>query len=767
MFKILLISIITFILVIIIFLLFISFLNNDINTNQKKIESFFGVEPTFTNCVKYVLPDRTCFRFNSNGTFTINNNITCDIFMIGGGGGAGYNHGSGGGAGAYYYGTNITLNSGTYNIYIGSGGNGGSYWTAPTNGGDTYITYNGNNDLKINGLNARCKGGGAGGHWNSPAGLAGGCGGGSDGWNGNIYTNSIYSGGGTNNDGTVGKGFVGGSARQYYYAGQLAAGGGGGIGGAGKNATGVTGGKGGDGLAINITGIELVFGGGGGGGDWPHYARTTPLGIGGGATLTNGTFINVGGDAVRAWEGQSGGDGIINTGSGGGGGKGGRGGNGGSGVVIIKINNDNNTYINENFSNIKKPWGIYFADTWTSDTLIDISGNLNNATTSGSITKTKGKGYGASVDIDYITGNTQTKINWPADSIPTNFTILSLTRYTGASRRRILSSDRTGGNFLHGHWENNKAVCHYDGWKTYPYKLTGNEWLCCIGKNGGSIPNNILMDGMPSGTSSGGVGNYKLCINDNPWNETSDWALSCVIIWNKHLLDEEMYLLNHYINIYMNTGNLSELKAKITPTDSIQENNNNNDARNIQSDSDIFTYNSTLYYYKIVYNNDNIDTNVNTNERSNKNNKNILTFYNNTYNTNGELARDKTADFITFKFNDIFILRKIIFKAKQTGTNTINAPASWDVYALNDKQYQLIGSGSATILDYISRTKSKSKNSYIHFLVEKSQIQSKEYKIVFKSIFGGNQLDFDNIVLWRGDNHSEIEATGASNFSLE
>jgi len=767
MFKILLISIITFILVIIIFLLFISFLNNDINTNQKKIENFFGVEPTFTNCVKYVLPDGTCFRFNSNGTFTINNNITCDIFMIGGGGGAGYNHGSGGGAGAYYYGTNITLNSGTYNIYIGSGGSGGGDLdNAPRNGGDTYITYNGTSDLKINGLNARCRGGGAGGHWNSPTGLAGGCGGGADGWNNIPNTNTVYSGGGTNNDGTVGKGFAGGSARQYYNSGQLAAGGGGGIGSAGENAVGVSGGRGGSGLVIYITGIELVFGGGGGGGDWPRFANSTRLGIGGGATLTNGTFVKVGGDAVRAWEGQSGGDGVINTGSGGGGGKGGRGGNGGSGVVIIKINNDNNTYINENYSNIKNPWGIYFAKKWTPDILMENSGNTTkNAITSGTITKTIGKGYGASVDIDYITGNTQSKIIWPNGSIPSNFTILSLTRYTGGSRGRILQSSY--GNWLHGHWGGIRGVIYYEGWKANTNNNIGinNSWLCCISKNGGSKPNNILFDGIPSGTNTGGSsgGSFKLCINDQ--YENSDWALNCVIIWDKHLTDEEMYLLNYYTYIYMNTGNFDEFEARFVSTGSIQNENIRN-TNNVSDDTDIFKFYNTLYIYTRLYINDIIDTNVNTSERSNTNNTNILTFYYNTYN-NGELAKNKTADFIIFKFTNFFILRKLIFKAKQTGTNAINAPASWNVYALNNTQYQLIGSGSATIFDYISETKSKSKNTYIHFLVESTQIQAKEYKIEFKSIFGGNQLDFDNIELWRGEEHSSIEATGASNFSLE
>ena len=348
------------------------------NTSLKLIGYNLNASITGTGNSINIASDDSNFRyayFANSGTFTIDRNMTCDILMVGGGGGANYNHGSGGGAGAYYYGNYITLNSGTYNIYIGSGGSGGTSSVAPTNGGDTYITYNGTSDLKINGLNVRCKGGGAGGYWTTSIGVAGGCGGGADGWNGNSASETTYAGGGTTNTGTVGKGFAGGTARQFYSQGALAAGGGGGIGGVGGNASGVRGGNGGNALAINITGSELVFGGGGGGGDWPTYANSLALGTGGGATLTNGTFIKVGGDATRT-EGASGGNGVVNTGSGGGGGKGGNGGNGSTGVVIIRYN-INQSYYNGsyNYSNIQnRP---YLLDLLTSSNMINVRQNNN------------------------------------------------------------------------------------------------------------------------------------------------------------------------------------------------------------------------------------------------------------------------------------------------------------------------------------------------------------------------------------------------------
>ena len=228
--------------------------------------------------------------------------------------------------------------------------------------------------------------------------------------------------------------------------------------------------------------------------------------------------------------------------------------------------NFNDGLIISNIDNLKNnsPWGVYFAEDFDGSLLRDSSGNERHATTStGNITKTNGIGNGALGNINYLTGGTSSIINWPLGSIPVDFTILSLTRYTGGSRKRILTSDRNGGNFLHGHWgydfninDNRGRGCvHYDRWKSrYSSPILGNldDWLCCIGKNGGTIPNNILFDGVPSGTENGGVGGYKLCINDN--GENSDWAFGCVIIWDYHLTDEDCFFYNSLIQNYLNTG---------------------------------------------------------------------------------------------------------------------------------------------------------------------------------------------------------------------
>jgi hypothetical protein len=246
-------------------------------------------------------------------------------------------------------------------------------------------------------------------------------------------------------------------------------------------------------------------------------------------------------------------------------------------IAKINYNNDininsgtykavfNNGTISFDETSYVRPWGAYFANDWSGTTLLDSSGNGRHATTTGTITKITGSGNGASGLITYIYGGTGATISWPSGSIPANFTILSLSRYTATGiKRRIFTGEN--GNWLHGHHNGNRGVAFYEGWKTIDNVSVGiiDDWLCCIGKNGGTTSNNILVDGVPKGTAIGGSGNNSLRINSGiNVGESSDWALSAVIIYDSHLSDAYMVKLNNFINTYKTTGNLEELKSNI------------------------------------------------------------------------------------------------------------------------------------------------------------------------------------------------------------
>ena len=314
--------------------------------------------------------------FTSNGTFTIYNDILCDILIVGGGGGGGYDGAGGGGGGQVLYYTNnnvsfktgnsITLKEGTYNINIGLGGIGstksGTITQAQaqtingTNGGDSSI---------INAITAQtflAKGGGGGASRNNigNGGNVGGAGG-----TGHAYANKTTSATSTNNGGRGGYSHITNN------------GGGGGGGGAnivdtsknGNNAvTFVTkyGGNGGIGANINITGIIIGVGGGGGGGSPTNAGGFASHGGGAGNLVNNITEALVG-KVNTGGGGGSGGHSVLGTGNGK---------NGGTGVVIIRFNKYQNYYNGIlNYSNVQsRP---YLLDLLTSSNLINVEKGNN------------------------------------------------------------------------------------------------------------------------------------------------------------------------------------------------------------------------------------------------------------------------------------------------------------------------------------------------------------------------------------------------------
>lgn len=226
---------------------------------------------------------------------------------------------------------------------------------------------------------------------------------------------------------------------------------------------------------------------------------------------------------------------------------------------------------NYDFLNNINPWAMYFAEDYdtTNKRLYDCSGNNRHASATGNIIKKKESGNGANSSIDYIQGDNNCSINFSSGSIPTNFTIASITRYVnGGTNKRILQGYST--DWLHGHSNNNTGVCKYGVWETQETSVSINNWVRTIGKNG-NISNrayNVLIDGFPHGTPHSnhdnpetynyGSGSDTLTINDsrntNGVNEYGSWALSCVIIFDKCLSDTELIILEGILNDYMNNN---------------------------------------------------------------------------------------------------------------------------------------------------------------------------------------------------------------------
>ena len=285
-------------------------------------------------------------RFSGEGTFVVPENVTARVLVVGGGGAGGRQQGGGGGGGQVVD-TTIDLTPGSYTVTVGAGGVPTTTDKKPAgiNGGASSIAQ-GDNVL------VSAMGGGAGGNYQNGKtnrdGEAGGNGGGATTGDQNQHT-------GTGGPSLVKGGFAGGDSATI----RVAAGGGGGAGEAGEAGFAAVngdpyyakGGKGGDGVASDITGEIVWYGAGGGGGVYSSDAQIASAdrnryglpgdggkgggGNGGGGNYTDGSFRGA----------TAGVDGL-----GGGGGGGARynhqttslpeyvnGANGGSGTVIVRF----------------------------------------------------------------------------------------------------------------------------------------------------------------------------------------------------------------------------------------------------------------------------------------------------------------------------------------------------------------------------------------------------------------------------------------------
>jgi hypothetical protein len=290
----------------------IRYLVGTIPTNNLLTSEPIVISPAMTESIRtFVHSGGT--EAQTTHTITVGQNTICDILIVGGGGGGGNGDGSsnepgGGGAGGIVYMVNKTLSSGTYKINVGKGG------ASNTNGNNSTITDNNNNTLTFDSISLIGKGGGKGATTASQTGSDGGSGGGGG---HNMTNGGLATQGNTFWNGTsyVAGGFNGGKATTSSR--------GGGGGGAGELGDTDGAGFGGDGVQVNITGVNTFYAGGGNA--YPNVSTTRS--DGGGGTL-NGTG-----------SGQNGGNALPDTGSGGSGAYSGSapGGAGGSGIVIIKF----------------------------------------------------------------------------------------------------------------------------------------------------------------------------------------------------------------------------------------------------------------------------------------------------------------------------------------------------------------------------------------------------------------------------------------------
>ena len=182
----------------------------------------------------------------------------------------------------------------------------------------------------------------------------------------------------------------------------------------------------------------------------------------------------------------------------------------------------------------------------------DASGSGNAATLSGDgFSRVRESGNGSPWFVTALQGGTSSVIRFGSGRIiESEFTICSVTRYTGGTKHRILTGDDV--NWLHGHhgWVGvglspNPAagVAYYNGWKTAEtgHVSPDTDWVAMCGTNAGSQLK--LVNGVDVGTSDSGSGGTSLWINGGQYasSQSSDFAIAELIVWPRGLASAEMY----------------------------------------------------------------------------------------------------------------------------------------------------------------------------------------------------------------------------------
>lgn len=263
--------------------------------------------------------------FDSTGTFTPLQSLSCDVLSVGGGGGGGWGNGGGGGGGEIDLFSTVSTTATNYTVTVGAGGAGGTGSGGVRGGNGTTSSFSLGGTTFVSSL-----GGGGGGSGDASAGNTAGGNGGSGG--GGNFSDVGGSASGSNT-------FAGGNGANSHP--KYSGGGGGGATAAGATATASVGGNGGQGYAIsNISGLSAIF----------PTTQVWSSGGGGGTSDINGGGVNtrgVGGTGAGSGAVSNGGTSVFAStsatsfGSGGGGGGWNGGGNaaaglGFQGVVIIR-----------------------------------------------------------------------------------------------------------------------------------------------------------------------------------------------------------------------------------------------------------------------------------------------------------------------------------------------------------------------------------------------------------------------------------------------
>eukprot|EP01084_Bolivina_argentea_P293657 505087_1 len=142
----------------------------------------------------------------------------------------------------------------------------------------------------------------------------------------------------------------------------------------------------------------------------------------------------------------------------------------------------------------------------------------------------------------YITGTTATKIQFPNEILPLQYTFFHVARYFGSTENRIFQAQAHGNDFLSGFWGGKSGVAYHENWITASnVDYHGNGWV--ISSDQRSLYRSQGISRMTNDQAAGYRGNrYRLSVNTELYSttENSQFAIAEALIIDGELNTEQI-----------------------------------------------------------------------------------------------------------------------------------------------------------------------------------------------------------------------------------
>jgi hypothetical protein len=210
----------------------------------------------------------------------------------------------------------------------------------------------------------------------------------------------------------------------------------------------------------------------------------------------------------------------------------------------------------------RPPWGMYSAKNVFGNNIYDI---FNRECRKGIITGQYDNNTidAKSPNIRYLSAKKNTVITFPVGSLPENYTICTMTKYTSTNinRQRILTG-KFPRNWLLGHWGNySNGIMYNDAWKSVDNSNNNSasiDWLISCAKSYATNKSySVIFNDVNRAMDDAGGNNDKsaqLSINGWSDDEASDFGFAYLIIWDTVLSDNELLIVSQALSNYAKTG---------------------------------------------------------------------------------------------------------------------------------------------------------------------------------------------------------------------